>query len=113
MPLLRPLIAAALMLGLAIPSLPAAAAEAAYSLTIKDHKFTPETLQVKAGEKIRLTVRNADNTAEEFESHDLQREKIIPPNSEIIVLLRPLDPGTYEFFGEFNQATAQGKIVAK
>ena len=110
---LPPLRAAALICGISLLPLSAAAAEAAYSIVIKDHKFIPETLKVKAGEKIRLTIRNEDSTAEEFESHDLQREKIVPPNSEVVVLLRPLSPGVYGFFGEFNPATAQGKIVAE
>ena len=30
-----------------------------------------------------------------------------------MVRFGPLEPGTYPFFGEFNQATAQGKVVAE
>ncbi|MGB4102079.1 MAG: cupredoxin domain-containing protein [Alphaproteobacteria bacterium] len=108
----RTFLATALFVGMALSVSPAVA-DATYSLVIKDHKFIPDVLKVKAGEKIRLTVRNEDPTAEEFESHDLQREKIIPPNGEIVVVLRPLKPGTYAFFGEFNPATAQGKIIAE
>ena len=33
--------------------------------------------------------------------------------SEGVIFIGPLDPGTYPFFGDFNQSTAQGKIVAK
>ena len=37
-------------------------------LIIKDHKFEPEILELPAGEKIRITLHNKDNTIEEFES---------------------------------------------
>ncbi len=42
-----------------------------------------------------------NSTAEEFESYDLKRKKIIPSKRKAIVLLGPLMPGKYEFFGKF------------
>lgn len=84
-----------------------------FEIAIKDHKFLPATLEVPAGKKIKLIVKNQDPTPEEFESYELNREKVIPGNSQGIVFIGPLDPGTYPFFGDFNQATAQGKIIAK
>lgn len=92
-------------------SIPAFGAEAV--LTIKDHKFTPETLEVPANEKIKITITNEDATPEEFESHELNREKVISGNSKGIVFVGPLDPGTYPFFGEFHANTAKGQIVSK
>ena len=80
-------------------------------LIIKDHKFEPEILELPAGEKIRLTVYNKDSTIEEFESLDLKREKIILGNSKARIILAPLKPGEYKFFGEFHEDTAQGKII--
>jgi len=82
-------------------------------LFIKDHKFNPEILELPAGQKIRITVHNQDSTIEEFESTDLKREKIVPGNSKTKVILAPLKPGEYKFFGEFHEETAQGKIVVK
>jgi hypothetical protein len=84
-----------------------------YVLTIKDHKFSPETLEIPSGQKVRITIVNEDATPEEFESHELNREKIIAGNSKGIVFVGPLDPGTYPYFGEFNMDTAKGQIVAK
>jgi plastocyanin len=94
---------------------PLAAAEPSttYRLTIKDHRFTPEELKVPAGQKLSLLVKNEDKTVEEFESQDLQREKIIPAGSEITIKLPALAKGTYRFFGEFHEKTAQGKIIAE
>ena len=82
-------------------------------LFIKDHKFEPEILELPAGKKIRITVHNQDATIEEFESIDLKREKIVLGKSKTRVILAPLKPGEYRFFGEFHEETAQGKIVVK
>ena len=84
-----------------------------FALTIKDHKFTPDVLEVPAGTKVKLVVKNEDPTAEEFESHDFKREKIIPGNSTANILVGPLDAGEYKFFGEFHEATAQGKLIVR
>ncbi|HEX7776489.1 MAG TPA: cupredoxin domain-containing protein [Parvibaculum sp.] len=91
----------------------ARADDASYTLSIKDHAFQPTTLEIPAGAKVKLLVKNLDATAEEFESYDLNREKIVAGNGEITVLLGPLEPGTYKFFGDFHQDSANGTIVVK
>lgn len=97
---------------LAISSAPALAMQDV-TIVIKDHKFEPSTVEVPPGEKIKLIIDNQDSTPEEFESRDLNREKIIRGNSKGVVLIGPLEEGTYSFFGEFNMGTAQGTIVVK
>jgi len=84
-----------------------------YSITIKDHYFEPARLEIPAGKKIRLLVKNLDNSVEEFESFELKREKIVPAGGQIKVIIGPLQPGKYKFFGEFHEATAQGIIEVK
>lgn len=84
-----------------------------YKLVIKDHRFEPAELAVPAGQKIKLLVENLDATAEEFESYELNREKVVAANTTISVFIGPLAPGRYPYFGDFNQATAKGTIVAK
>lgn len=84
-----------------------------YQLVIKDHKFTPTTLEVPAGKKVKLIVENQDATPEEFESHDLNREKIIAGNSKAVIYVGPLEAGSYKFFGEFNPNTATGTLTVK
>ena len=88
-------------------------AQETYTIVIKDHRMSPTELVVPAGKKIKLLVDNQDPTPEEFESHSLNREKIIPGNSKATIFIGPLKPGSYEIFGEFHQDTAQGRIVAK
>ena len=82
-------------------------------LAIRDHKFDPAELNVPAGAKIKLTIENQDPTPEEFESTELNREKVVVGKGSIIVFLGPLDAGKYHFFGDFHQETAQGDVIAK
>jgi hypothetical protein len=99
---------------LAAAPFPAAfGADSAFALTIRDHQFEPGELRVPAGQKVRLDIRNTDPTPEEFESHELNREKIIPGGKSAIVYVGPLDAGRYPFVGEFHEATAKGVIIAE
>mgnify|MGYP001070395433 FL=1 len=66
-----------------------------------------------AGKKVKLLVSNLDSTPEEFESHELNREKVIAGNGKATIYIGPLSPGRYPFFGEFNEKTARGVIVAE
>jgi hypothetical protein len=93
--------------------LPAQAEGGTYTLTIKDHRFSPTELEIPAGKKITLIVKNLDSTPEEFESLELHREKVVTGGQEITIYIGPLRPGRYEFFGDFNPTTARGHIVAK
>lgn len=91
----------------------AQAAVPEFTIRIKDHLFFPAELEVPAGQKVRLLVINEDPTPEEFESYELNREKVIPGGTRAVIFIGPLKPGTYPFFGEFYPKTAQGRIIAK
>ncbi|MBI5042146.1 MAG: cupredoxin domain-containing protein [Gammaproteobacteria bacterium] len=90
-----------------------ALANDAYTLTIKDHRFEPAELTIPADTRVKVTVKNLDPTPEEFESYELNREKIIAGGKEAIVYIGPVQAGRYPFFGEFNQDTAKGVIIAE
>lgn len=79
-------------------------------IEIRDHLFYPEEVIVPADTKVKLMVKNLDPTPEEFESYELNREKVISGNSQAVIFIGPLPPGEYPFFGEFNPKTAQGKV---
>lgn len=104
-------------IGVALPVALAAgvahAADLEAALVIKNHRFEPAELKVPAHQRVRLTVHNQDSTPEEFESHSLNREKIIPSGAKAVIFIGPLKPGRYEFFGEYHEATAQGAVVAE
>lgn len=97
---------------LSLPVL-AFAANTEFTLVIKDHRFTPAEIKVPAGQKVKLIVDNQDATPEEFESHDLNREKVIAAKSKATIFIGPLKAGRYSFVGEFNEATAKGVVIAE
>lgn len=83
------------------------------AVTIKDHRFEPAELNLPAGQKVTLRVSNEDATPEEFESDDLDIEKVIAGQQSATVQVGPLDAGRYEFYGEYHEDTAKGAIVVK
>ncbi len=101
------------VLALLAPFAAVAADMPEYTLTIQNHRFMPAELTIPANTKVRLIVVNKDPTPEEFESHELNREKVVTGNASINVYIGPLKAGRYPYFGDFNQASAQGAIVAK
>ncbi len=84
-----------------------------FTIEIRDHLFFPSTLVVPANTKLKLIIVNKDATPEEFESYELNREKIIMGGAKAVIFVGPLKPGDYPFFGEFNPKTAQGVIRAQ
>lgn len=98
---------------LLIPLATASAETPTFEISIKDHVFEPKSVEIPSGTKAKLIVHNLDATPEEFESYDLNREKIVPGGGKISLFVGPLEPGEYKFFGEFNEATAQGKIIVR
>lgn len=84
-----------------------------YIIEIKDHKFTPDVVMVEADKEFVLVVKNSDATAEEFESHDLKKEKVIKGGKEAKINIQKLKAGEYKFVGEFHESTAKGKIIVK
>ena len=105
-------LAAALVFA-ALTPLAAIGADAEFRLVIENHRFTPERLEVPAGKKVKLVIDIRDATPEEFESHALNREKVVPGKSSASIFIGPLKAGEYPFVGEFNEKSAKGVIVAK
>ena len=90
-----------------------AASPPEYTLTLRQHRFVPAQLTIPANTKVKLVIVNEDSTPEEFESHELNREKIVTGKGKITVWVGPLKPGRYPFFGEFHMDTAKGVLIAK
>ncbi len=84
-----------------------------FKLVARDGKFEPAVLEVPAGKRFRVEIANENRKAIEFESKDLKQEKVIAPGAKATVTINALKPGEYKFFDEFNEATGQGRIVAK
>lgn len=84
-----------------------------FNLEIRNHLFWPSELVIPAHTKVKLLVNNTDSTPEEFESYELNREKVIMGGRTAVIFIGPLAPGEYPFFGEFHPKTAQGKVIVK
>jgi hypothetical protein len=91
---------------------PSHAQDATVSISIKNHRFEPAEISAPAGKRIVLRIKNLDPTPMEFESVTLRVEKVVPGNSEGVINLRPLEPGSYKFFDDFNKSAA-GVLVVK
>lgn len=101
----------ALTAGLASPA--RADAPTTLTLTLREHRFTPDTLTVAAGERFRLRIVNEDGATEEFDSEALGVERFITPHGQATAELGPLQPGIYTFMGEFHPLTADGRIIVE
>ena len=51
------------------------------SLTLKDHKFAPAEIRVKANTPTTVSLTNNDEEPEEFDSVSLKVEKVVTPQS--------------------------------
>ena len=91
----------------------AMAAEQEVLLTLQNNRFSPVEVKVPAGQRVKLIVHNLDAAPEEFESHDLNREKVIPAGAKVAIYIGPLKPGRYAFYGEYHEASAKGVVVAE
>jgi hypothetical protein len=83
------------------------------AMTLKDHRFAPAQIHVKANQPSMITLSNDDDTADEFDSTALKVEKVVPGHAKGNVRLRALAPGKYPFMGEYHAATAQGVVIAQ
>ena len=84
-----------------------------FEIEIRNHLFHPEEITIPADTKVKLVVYNRDDTPEEFESYELNREKVIMGGRKANIFIGPLAPGIYPYFGEFNPKTAQGRVVVE
>ncbi len=111
--LFRRTLPAALWLAVgAVVALPALAEDPEVDISIKDHQFIPSEINVPAGQKIKIVVKNEGKMPSEFQSDDFHREKVVPSGKEITLYVGPLAAGSYEFFDDFHPDT-RGHLVVK
>ena len=84
-----------------------------FNLTVQNGRFTPATIEVPAGIRFKIMLTNLGPGPEEFESIELNKEKVLGEGVTRPIIFAPLKPGTYKFFGEFHPETAKGQIVVK
>jgi len=104
--------AAVLALGAALVAVPARAEDRTVALKVAEDGFSPSEIEAPSGARIRIEVTNATPVAIEFESFELNRERVVQPGQTVNVYLSGLDAGRYEFFDDFHQQR-RGVLVVK
>ena len=89
------------------------AQSASVTISIKDHQFDPPEIHAPANQPITLVVKNLDQTPAEFESKPLKVEKIVVGGGEITLRVRPLAPGRYPFFDDYQPDAKEGILVVE
>lgn len=84
-----------------------------FSLVIKDGRITPARLEVPAGRKIKLAIKNEGPGPSEFENLSLRIEKVLAPGAASFLVIHPLKPGSYRFIDEFHPDTGEMLLIAK
>jgi hypothetical protein len=104
----------ALAVALVLAAAPFALADdSAIEVHLKNHKFTPSVIKVKANRPSMIVLHNDDDSADEFDSAALKIEKVVSGRAKGNIRVRALAPGKYPFMGEFHAATAQGVVIAE
>jgi len=84
-----------------------------FSIVAKDGRLLPERIEVPAGTKIKLTIKNEGPGPIEFENLDLRVEKVLAPGASSFLVIHPQKPGSYRFIDEFHPATGAMQLIAK
>ncbi len=84
-----------------------------FDVVARDGRLSPERLEVPAGQRIKLVIRNQGKSPIEFENLGMRVEKVLAPGATSFVVLPRLKPGEYEFIDEFHMDTGKMKVIAQ
>ena len=84
-----------------------------FELVARDGYLFPAELQVPAGIKFRLVMRNEGKAPVEFENLSLHIERVVTPQGVSMQTVAPLRPGRYRVVDEFQPDTGNMVIVAR
>jgi len=102
-----------ILLTLGSSTLSALGNDTEFNIILQDHLFYPAEIIIPAGVKVKLIIENKDSVVEEFDSFDLNREKMLFPDKKSTIYIGPLSAGEYHFFGEYHPNSALGKVIVK
>jgi hypothetical protein len=87
--------------------------EPVFKIAFQDGAVAPLRLEVPANRRFQLLLRNDGETPAEFESSELQKEKVLAPKTTAVLIFRTLEPGEYPFFDDFHPAAPKAVLIAK
>jgi hypothetical protein len=109
-----PLAALALVALLTAAATPARAQEMpTFRIEMKDGAITPLRIEAPANKPFKLELHNTGKTPVEFESIELNREKVLAPQSQSFIVFRKLSPGEYTFFDDFHPDAPKAVLVVR
>jgi hypothetical protein len=84
-----------------------------FRIEFADGVITPLQIEVPANTRFRIELVNSGSTPVEFESLQLRKEKVIGPGNQTVMVIRRLDPGTYDFFDDFHLDAPHAVLIAR
>lgn len=84
-----------------------------FVVAARDGRFLPPRIEVPAGVRVKLVLKNEGPGPLEFENDDLRIEKVLAAGATSFVVLPRLKPGEYGFIDEFNPITGELTVVAR
>ncbi|WP_011578737.1 MULTISPECIES: cupredoxin domain-containing protein [Chelativorans] len=108
---LIPIATGAALLSMSVPT--SAEDYPVFVVEFKDGAISPSTIEVPAGTRFKLELRNTGLSPVEFESLELRKEKVLGPGVTSFIVIRSLDPGEYRFFDDFHLDMPPATLVAR
>ena len=84
-----------------------------FAVVAKDGLLLPARIEVPAGRRVKLVLKNEGRNPVEFENLDMRVEKVLAPGATSFVIVPSLKAGSYRFVDEFHPATGQMLLIAK
>jgi hypothetical protein len=112
MPFSARLMAIALVVACPAPAV-CAEEDPVFVIEFLDGVISPSVLDVPAGRRFKLELRNTGAGPVEFESLELRKEKVLGPGATSFIVIRRLDPGEYRFFDDFHPGTPPATLMAR
>ncbi len=82
------------------------------TLAVTDTGFSPAEIQAPVDARVRIEITNKSSAAIEFESFELNRERVIQAGQTVTVYVSGLAAGSYAFFDDFHQER-KGTLVVR
>lgn len=84
-----------------------------FAVVLRDGRIVPAQIEVPAGTRIKLTLRNEGAQPCELENLDLRVEKVLAPGASSFVVIHSLTPGRYRFIDEFHPEGGPLELIAR
>lgn len=84
-----------------------------FEIVARDGKLLPPQIEVPAGKRLKLAIRNEGSGPIEFENLDLRVEKVLAPGASSFVVTPPLKPGIHAFVDDFHPDTGKTQLIAR